>query len=654
MPKVSIVIPIYKVEKFLRQCLDSVINQTLEDIEIILVDDGSPDSCPQICDEYAAKDSRIKVIHKENGGYGTACNRGIEEATGDYIGLVESDDWIEPDMYEKLYNQITKFDADVCISSFYEYKANSVFQNGSHDNPYLEVIENSDNNKLFSIADFPYLYTLHPSIWSKLYKAQFIKSIKFDETPNMNYQDGPFITEVYCKATKIIGLWEYLYHYRVDNEGASSGNRQKSQKLIKILDQWDLARDILKQYNKYELLKEEFYYQTSKSGIRFYRNILPKYRKIFFNRWKLFLKELADDNNFSYKYFDQRKKVFFNNIIENKYKEAQFDEYSSFNILGFPIIEKTKKNNRIKHRIFNIPYYIKMKKNKYIIKKYLFGIYKTKEENEYKKHYLFGVQIKITKSQKIDFSKYFENLQIQNLALATHSYLKAYKNIYYNKEIVILGCGPTLKHFQKINDKIYIGVNRAFKNTTTKLDYLFIQDQFPEGMTEADNYIGNNCKKFYGILSNWHCRHFNHCKRIPHNSADNAYLYYLESIISNNFPYDISTEPFGEFKSTIFSALQFALYTHPKKIYIVGCDCNNGYFYEATNHHKYPHLIEQWKKVQKHISEMYPDIKIISINPVGLKGLFHDVYTESYLKEHPEIKNVEIIKGSTEKEVVNV
>ena len=118
MPKVSIVMPTYKVEKYFRQCLESVINQTLTDIEIIPVDDGSPDNCGKIMDEYAAKDSRIKPIHQENGGYGKAVNAGIEAATGEYIGIVETDDWIEPDMYEKLYNQAVKLDADVCKCGF--------------------------------------------------------------------------------------------------------------------------------------------------------------------------------------------------------------------------------------------------------------------------------------------------------------------------------------------------------------------------------------------------------------------------------------------------------------------------------------------------------------------------------------------------------
>ena len=99
-PKISVIVPVYKVEPYLRKCLDSIVNQTYRNLQIILVDDGSPDNCGKICDEYAARDRRIEVIHQENGGISAARNAGLNLADGDYIGWVDSDDWIEPEMYE--------------------------------------------------------------------------------------------------------------------------------------------------------------------------------------------------------------------------------------------------------------------------------------------------------------------------------------------------------------------------------------------------------------------------------------------------------------------------------------------------------------------------------------------------------------------------
>ena len=112
-PLISVIVPIYNVEKYLNKCVDSIINQTYKNLEIILVDDGSPDNCPQICDEYAKKDKRIKVIHKENGGLSDSRNVGIQEAKGEYIGFIDSDDYIDSEMYEYLYNLIEKYSADI-------------------------------------------------------------------------------------------------------------------------------------------------------------------------------------------------------------------------------------------------------------------------------------------------------------------------------------------------------------------------------------------------------------------------------------------------------------------------------------------------------------------------------------------------------------
>lgn len=124
-PVVSVVVPIYKVERYLAQCVDSMLAQTLRDIEVILVDDGSPDACPGICDAYAAQDSRVRVIHQENGGYGKAVNVGIDAAKAPYIGIIESDDWIEPAMYEKLYRRAVETGVDVVKCMFWKYESTS-------------------------------------------------------------------------------------------------------------------------------------------------------------------------------------------------------------------------------------------------------------------------------------------------------------------------------------------------------------------------------------------------------------------------------------------------------------------------------------------------------------------------------------------------
>ena len=120
---ISVIVPIYNVEKYLQKCVDSIINQTYKNLEIILVDDGSPDNCPKMCDDYAEKDSRIKVVHKENGGLSDARNVGMEVATGEYVSFIDSDDYISLDFYETLLETIVDNDSDVVecgVVKFYE------------------------------------------------------------------------------------------------------------------------------------------------------------------------------------------------------------------------------------------------------------------------------------------------------------------------------------------------------------------------------------------------------------------------------------------------------------------------------------------------------------------------------------------------------
>lgn len=121
-PKISIIVPVYKAEPYLKKCIDSILNQTFKDFELILVDDGSPDRCGEICDEYALKDSRIKIIHKENGGQSSARNVGLDIAQGEYIGFVDSDDWIEPDMYKKLFKVLKNDNVDMAICNINSIK----------------------------------------------------------------------------------------------------------------------------------------------------------------------------------------------------------------------------------------------------------------------------------------------------------------------------------------------------------------------------------------------------------------------------------------------------------------------------------------------------------------------------------------------------
>ncbi|MCM1182617.1 MAG: glycosyltransferase [Roseburia sp.] len=237
MAKVSVVIPIYNVEKYVEQCIESVINQTLNDIEIICVDDGSTDASGTIADRYGQKDSRIKVIHKKNAGYGSAVNLGISMASGEYIGIVESDDFIESNMYERLCEVIENNSLDYVKCSYYEYsdthRAAHEEQPGCDYGVVYSEYENMD--KLF----------LTKSIWAGLYRKSFLadKGIWLLETAGASYQDTGFWFKVCVSAHRGMLIKDAFVNYRLDNDNSSV---KSSQKVFCICDEIEECRRYLK------------------------------------------------------------------------------------------------------------------------------------------------------------------------------------------------------------------------------------------------------------------------------------------------------------------------------------------------------------------------------------------------------------------------
>lgn len=204
--KLSIVVPIYGVDKYLRHCLDSIASQTFVDFECILVDDGSKDRCPAICDDFVAQDPRFKVIHYENRGYGAAVNSGIALAKGDWIGIVEPDDWLDGRMYETLIGK-TDDGVDVVKCSF-----SSFFEGGP-----LGANDWCDLEGVYSLLDNPGLLSQHPSIWSCIYRRSFLcdNEIKLEETPGASWQDNLFQVQTLALARKICFVNKPLYFYQV-------------------------------------------------------------------------------------------------------------------------------------------------------------------------------------------------------------------------------------------------------------------------------------------------------------------------------------------------------------------------------------------------------------------------------------------------------
>ena len=212
--KITVIVPVYNVEHYLDKCLDSVIKQTYKNIEIIVVNDGSTDNSGEICQEYAQKDNRIVYIEKENGGLSDARNAGLDQMTGSYVTFVDSDDWIEQDYVETLYQKITEYQADIAIGNYYSFdEERSVFlfhilgdsyYEKAHDN--VSIFENLyENQEMRSFALI--------SAWGKLYKARLFEQLRFDI--GKLGEDGYLNQKVYLLSEKVIYLNKGLYAYRI-------------------------------------------------------------------------------------------------------------------------------------------------------------------------------------------------------------------------------------------------------------------------------------------------------------------------------------------------------------------------------------------------------------------------------------------------------
>ena len=298
---ISVIIPVYKVEKYLEKCIESIIKQTYTNLQIILVDDGSPDNCGKICDEYAKKDSRIEVIHKINGGLSDARNVGINRANGRYIGFVDSDDYIKEDMYEKLINLIKEYNADVSICNLYdvidgkEYVRNK--DNGIHEYSRIDILKEILLDK-----------NIQSYAWNKLYKKELFDEIKYPI--GKKYEDIGTTFYLFEKCNKIVVTSEPEYYYL--NRADSLVNNVTESTILDyteiIIQRYLYIKqniEELRKYNNYYLTKTLI---TANNDIKTLKNVSEKMKERYNELYYLVcdiiknnredIKEFFDDSNF--------------------------------------------------------------------------------------------------------------------------------------------------------------------------------------------------------------------------------------------------------------------------------------------------------------------------------------------------------------------
>lgn len=285
MPKISIIVPVYKVEAFLHRCVDSILGQTLKDIEVILVDDGSPDNCGRICDEYSMQDDRVKVIHQQNKGLPGARNAGIKVATGSYLGFVDSDDFVEPDMFERLYMAASENNVDFVMCDYFRDTGDTQtpcyceLEGGRYD---TERIRNAIFPKLIMQESVDYGPIL--SVWHCIYRTEFLhdNELLFDERVKLS-EDCLFSACVCLRAESFFYLKDcYLYHYWYNPNSLSQSYKPFAWQSFCIMNE-----EIRSLFSQNEF---DFSRQIQLHMLYFTLNMLKQISNAgfsFFKRWKM-------------------------------------------------------------------------------------------------------------------------------------------------------------------------------------------------------------------------------------------------------------------------------------------------------------------------------------------------------------------------------
>lgn len=254
-PKISVVVPVYNVEDYLGKCLDSILEQTLTDIEIICVNDGSTDSSLSILQAYEKKDNRIVVVNQKNQGLGAARNAGIAKAQGIYIGFVDSDDFIDPTMFEKLYAKAKEFDSDVVLTNINLYYTDSGECVLFRDDAFYARMSKA---KYFTVMEHPHILQFI-GVWDRIYRRTFLEEHQLLNPVNRIYEDVLFTVQTSVFAERISVVNEPLYYYR-KNTGRSIVDKEKEKDSFKFdfLKNLRESREFLLQCGKWRELRKEF------------------------------------------------------------------------------------------------------------------------------------------------------------------------------------------------------------------------------------------------------------------------------------------------------------------------------------------------------------------------------------------------------------
>lgn len=318
-PEISVLLPVYNSEQYLEECIESVLNQTFADFELICIDDGSTDRSSEILDDYARKDGRVIVLHKKNAGYGHSMNLGLRNARGRYICIIESDDYIEKDMYSKLYECIEQNRVDFVKCNFSRFY-------GENEQKNFEIVNIFRDKNLYETILNPTLnqnvFTMYSTNWNGIFKKSFLDKNKifFNETPGASFQDTGFWFITLACASRIYVLRDSLYMLRRDNPDSSIKNPAK---LYCMTDEHRYVEQFLRSNGLFEAYANQFYFSKFRSFVGTYNRIDVKYKRTYLKHFSDEFRNILETHTFD-KPFSNNNVVTIQKIVHD-YKKYFFE-----------------------------------------------------------------------------------------------------------------------------------------------------------------------------------------------------------------------------------------------------------------------------------------------------------------------------------------
>ncbi len=393
-PIISVIVPVYNVQDYLVQCLDSILSQTFPYFELICVNDGSTDKSRDILEKYKKRDYRIKIIDKENGGLSSARNAGMKIAKGEFLSFIDSDDWVDKTMLEKLYKNIQDTNSDIAICAVHQFDETN--QQIDDSNPYytLGFFDSTFDGRSFSYKDTkPFIMDVCVMAWNKLYRKSLTDKYNAHFPDGFIFEDGPFFFSIFFKTQRVCIVRDFLYYYRINRK--NSIIQKAGKKFLDVIDVSEMMFNEIRNIEDFEDIRYTFFRKKVEDFIYRFEHLNSKYKKAFADKLKkesslIIESDVLSDKvrgKFRYNYF------LFKNLITGN---INFYERQKFKIKSmYKLMEILYKEENV--------YFFKYKKHIFCIKKHpeIFDIYYNNDK----------IYVRILKKIKFDFTFKYSELE---------------------------------------------------------------------------------------------------------------------------------------------------------------------------------------------------------------------------------------------------